>query len=801
MTQQKKTYSVRAKSKATGFTKKSPSNRSVPGPIRGTPHHRLDNSQAVYSSKTTVLPFTISDERKLDILGVIIMLIGFLTLIGVFSTTKTGIAAWWASLVSKAIGWGGVFLAILLLGIGGWLVIRKIDRIPPISMERLTGLVFLFFNILAFLHVFAGGLVNAELVSQAAKGGGVVGGVIVSLLNNALGGAGAVIVLLAWLIISLTMALDLSVQEIFSWLFKTGKDTSGWIQSQAVRRPEQTTEPVEEESGLDPDFIPLTTMEPVTAAETATPEGNPSTDAGHSAPAGGVEIPQPRRIQKPETIWKLPEAKNILDNAKPMIENDSSNSERAHLIEETLASFGAPGHVVEISRGPTVTMFGVEPDFIDTRSGHTRVRVGKIVSLADDLALALAATRIRIQAPVPGRNYVGIEVPNEETSLVALREIIESPACQKIKSPLKFALGKSVSGNPVAADLASMPHLLIAGTTGSGKSVCVNGILSCLLMNNKPDDLRMILIDPKRVELTPYNGIPHLLAPVVVDADRVVGALQWMIREMDSRYHKFAQSGARNISDYNKKMETNGEKKLPYLVILIDELADLMMLAPDETERTITRLAQMARATGIHMILATQRPSVDVITGLIKANFPARIAFAVASGVDSRVILDQPGAERLLGRGDMLFQAPDAPAPVRLQGVYVSDAEIQRLVSYWRTQMAAEPGETQPGETQSDDGAEKVSEPPVSFLKQEELWSGLGDSQEEDPMLNEVIELVRREGRASISMLQRRLRIGYSRAARMIDRLEAQGIIGAPQANTQVRQVLDYGQTAPPKEE
>ncbi len=428
-------------------------------------------------------------------------------------------------------------------------------------------------------------------------------------------------------------------------------------------------------------------------------------------------------------------------------------------------------------------------------AGRTRVRVSKIVSLADDLALALAAQRIRIQAPVPGRAYVGIEVPNAEISRVMLRDVIESETFQKLKSPLRFALGKDVAGKPVSYDLTAMPHLLIAGTTGSGKSVCVNAILSCFLMNNTPEDLRLILVDPKRVELTGYNGIPHLLAPVVVDAERVVGALQWMMREMDNRYHKFAEMGVRNIAEYNARLHAKGERPIPYLVVVIDELADLMMLAPDETERTITRLAQLARATGLHLIIATQRPSVDVLTGLIKANFPARIAFAVASGVDSRVILDQPGAERLLGRGDMLFQAPDAPAPVRLQGVYVSEAEIQRLVEYWRL-FALPEGVAPPA------GQPVVSPPqPGPPLKQTPLWDDMAPVEEGDPLLVEAIALVRREGRASISMLQRRMRIGYSRAARMVDAMEEKGIIAPPQNNTQVRQVLDYGPTAPPKEE
>jgi len=393
-------------------------------------------------------------------------------------------------------------------------------------------------------------------------------------------------------------------------------------------------------------------------------------------------------------------------------------------------------------------------------------------------------------------------VPNEEMTLVTLREVVESEVFQRGRSSLKFSLGKDVSGHPIVADLTAMPHLLIAGTTGSGKSVCVNAILTCFLLHNTPDDLRLILVDPKRVELTSYNGIPHLLAPVVVEIERVVGALQWMTREMDNRYHKFAQIGARNISDYNARMASQGGKKLPILVVVIDELADLMMIAPDESERTITRLAQLARATGIHLIIATQRPSVDVVTGLIKANFPARIAFAVASGVDSRVILDQPGAERLLGRGDMLFQSPDSPSPIRLQGVFVSDMEIQRLVEYWRnlagqgSPLAAAAGipvDTVPlglPLNSSNFGGTQVP-----------MFADMLPVEKGDPLLEDAIALVRREGRASVSMLQRRLRVGYTRAARLVDTMEEKGIIGPAQPNSQVREVLDYGPAAPPKEE
>jgi S-DNA-T family DNA segregation ATPase FtsK/SpoIIIE len=380
-------------------------------------------------------------------------------------------------------------------------------------------------------------------------------------------------------------------------------------------------------------------------------------------------------------------------------------------------------------------------------------------------------------------------------ALVALRDILESEAFQRNKTPLRFALGQDVAGHPIAANLENMPHLLIAGTTGSGKSVCVNSILSCFLINNTPHELELVLIDPKRVELTSYNGIPHLAhGPVVVEIERVVDVLRWVAGEMDKRYHEFAKVGARNITDYNTRMLLQGGRKMSFLLLVIDELADLMMIAPDQTERTITRLAQLARATGIHMILATQRPSVDVVTGLIKANFPARIAFAVASGVDSRVILDQPGAERLLGRGDMLFQAPDAAAPSRLQGVFVSDPEIQKVVDFWKSQKA----ELTPHAPLS--ASVGASLPENVPLKQKALWEDM-ESSEDDPLLKEAIDFVRREGRASVSMLQRRMRIGYTRAARLVDVMEERHIIGPPEANSQVRKVLDYGPTAPPLDE
>ncbi len=509
--------------------------------------------------------------------------------------------------------------------------------------------------------------------------------------------------------------------------------------------------------------------------------------------------------------WELPNYTELLEKGSQQQVDQGYLMQQARIIEDTLQSFGASGKVVEINSGPVITQFGVEPDYLVSRQGKkTRVKVSSIAKLDADLALALAARSIRIEAPVPGKGFVGIEVPNSKTALVSLRDIMDSDVYRNVKSKLRIGLGQSVDGAPIAADMTAMPHLLIAGTTGSGKSVCVNAIIASLLVENTPDDLKFIMVDPKRVELTGYNGIPHLVAPVVVDLERIVGVLKWVTREMDERYKKFAQLGARNIVDYNTRMvgSSGSAVKLPYLVVVIDELADLMMLAPDETEKVLTRLAQMARATGIHLIVSTQRPSVDVVTGLIKANFPARISFAVASSVDSRVILDQPGAEKLLGRGDMLYQAPDAAAPLRMQGVYVSDSEINKITRYWKTvqtpanaESAAPPASAKNvfetpepvqsrsekfgGSNSSSNGSNGLNTPKLFGSEPPKSSSSPATPTEEDDgeMYEEAVKLYRENNnKISISLLQRRLRVGYMRAARLIELLKDRGVITADES-------------------
>jgi S-DNA-T family DNA segregation ATPase FtsK/SpoIIIE len=491
-------------------------------------------------------------------------------------------------------------------------------------------------------------------------------------------------------------------------------------------------------------------------------------------------------------------------------------NETAYIIEKTLAEFGIPAKVVGFRVGPTVTQFAVEPGFVEKGAGNEgeanrqKVRVSQISALSRDLALALSAERLRIEAPVPGRPYVGIEVPNMRSTVVRLRPILESDVFYKVNSPLAIALGRDVSGQPVIADLERMPHLLIAGTTGSGKSVCIAALTTCLVMNNTPEDLRLIMIDPKMVELVRFNGLPHLLGKVETELTRILGVLRWTMREMDRRYKLFEAHGARNLDTYHEKINKRGRaeaaarplERLPRIVVFIDELADLMMQAPDETERMIVRLAQMARATGIHLVVATQRPSTDVVTGLIKANFPARIAFAVPSSIESRVILDTPGAESLLGRGDMLYLSPEAGAPIRLQGCFVTDREITGLIDFWKGQPGVESAEApEPARLRPSSAASALPDGLDAAP-----WEGMvggsdsGEEDAEEAEIEEAVRIIRESGRASASLLQRKMRLGYPKAARLMDELHRRGVIGRQQAGGKTREVLRRGGDAQDEE-
>jgi S-DNA-T family DNA segregation ATPase FtsK/SpoIIIE len=449
------------------------------------------------------------------------------------------------------------------------------------------------------------------------------------------------------------------------------------------------------------------------------------------------------------------------------------------VIQRTLENFGIPVEMGEISVGPTVTQYTFKP--------AEGIKLSRITTLGNDLALSLAAHPLRIEAPIPGRSLVGVEVPNQTKAVVGLREVLSSKAFKERPSNLMIALGKDVAGNAWLYDIAKMPHLLVAGATGSGKSVCLNTIIISLLYQNNPDDLKFIMVDPKRVELPAYNGIPHLLTPVITDVNKTINALKWCLNEMDRRFETLSKSGKRNIESYNQ----NSKERMPYIVFIIDELADLMIASPRDIESAIIRLAQMARAVGIHLILATQRPSVDVITGLIKANMPARIAFSVASGVDSRTILDSLGAEKLLGRGDMLFITAELSKPKRIQGTFVSDLEIRKITNYIKEKAGA------PNYVENITERQKVSGIAGAGLNPE----GSGD---DDELLDEAREMIISSGKASASVLQRRLSIGYARAARILDLLEEAGVIG-PVNGSKPREILiskdDYAMMKAVREE
>jgi len=567
---------------------------------------------------------------------------------------------------------------------------------------------------------------------------------------------------------------------------RAAKKANSWLRKQFERRPAPRPA-IPQEPPPPITITPAPQREPTPPPITIAPP--PQKIEAERQPITALPTPAQRDLQQvaqevwkkygksPDLVtvdgWRLPPI-DILDRAPEVEFSQADNIQRAKLIEESLASYGVEAKVVQINAGPTVTQFGVEPGW-DRRMrevrerdrdgnikvrleevSRTRVKVDRITSLANDLALALAAPSIRIEAPVPGKSMVGIEVPNTVSSLVSLRGVIETSAFQKIeaKSKLAMALGKGAGGEAVAADLDRMPHLLIAGATGSGKTVCLNSIICCLLLHNPPTDARFIMIDPKRVELTPFNSIPHLATPVIVDTNKALPTLRWLNQEMDKRYQKLATTGVRNIEGYNKNKQ--GDEKLPYLILIIDELADLMATGFDEVEHILCRLAQLARATGIHLVVATQRPSVDVVTGLIKANFPTRISFAVTSQVDSRTILDIGGAEKLLGAGDMLYMPTEAAKPKRLQGCYVSDAETERLVYFWSSQQREEAAPLTIGELVTTPAAARVGYP-------------------EDPLLDAARQLAKEHKHISTSYLQRRLRIGYPRAARIMEQLEEEG--------------------------
>ncbi len=686
-------------------------------------------------------------------------------IVGLLAWQWPNITSWAASIRDETLrlfGWGLLLLIIALVSLSVALWLRKSTPLTVRFRQWWGGIAFtmVIWGIMAYFGL-----------------GGSIGQYLIGFPESSFIGIPRIIGLIL-------AGITLVAPGVFA---RAGRKASSWLHSQFQRRP--TPQPTIQQIPIPPPITitPAPQPEPTPPPTTTTPLPLPVSTERQTITTPPAPTPTQEELRQvaqevwrkygesPSLVtdngWRLPPI-DILDRAQEIEFGQADNIQRARLIEEALASYGVEAKVVQINAGPTVTQFGVEPGWdrkmkeIRERDkdgnitirleevAKTRVKVDRITSLANDLTLALAAPSIRIEAPVPGKPVVGIEVPNTTLGMVNLRGVIETSAFQKLvpKSRLALALGKGAGGEAVVADLTRMPHLLIAGATGSGKTVCLNSTICCLLLHNSPNSVRFIMVDPKRVELTPFNSIPHLAVPVIVDTNKALVTLRGLNQEIDKRYQKLAASGARNIETYNRSKA--GDEKLPYLILVIDELADLMMAGFDEVEHILCRLAQLARATGIHLIVATQRPSVDVVTGLIKANFPTRISFAVTSQVDSRTILDIGGAEKLLGRGDMLYMPTEAAKPKRLQGSYVSDAETERLVYFW--------------------GSQVKEETPSLRIEGLTLPSATGarGAFPQDPLLDTARQLLSEHKHISTSFLQRKLRIGYPRAARIMEQLE-----------------------------
>ena len=680
------------------------------------------------------------------------------------------IGAYTAWAVFKLIGYAGFFIPFLFVV---WGIGILAERLTGKKTYRILGILFLFSASSAFFSLTA----RPDSVLMVQRGG-LLGFLLTNrFLLDYLGAVGGYIVTVSLSVLALLIATEFLIVPVLSLLFmklwavadKIGKARKPRAAGAGYSRTERSV------SG--PRLRPAVKIEKKETREKIKEGAEKEQERPRinimPKPPGPKPKPAPVKAVKvePRVVgdYKLPSLE-LLNSPTHEVGNifGENLEESARILEDTLRDFGIESKVIDISKGPVITRYELQP--------APGVKVNRITSLSDDIALTMKATTVRIVAPIPGKSCVGIEVPNADTSMVFLREILESSEFQKMaaSSKLAMALGKDISGKCVVTDLGDMPHLLIAGTTGSGKTVCVNSLIMSMVYNATPEELKFLMVDPKMVELAIYNGLPHLLCPVVTDSKKVAGALGWVVGEMEARYKMLAKIAARNIDSFNQK----SEEKLPYIVVIIDELADLMMVAQEDIENAITRLAQLSRAVGIHMILATQRPSVDVVTGVIKANFPARISFKVASKVDSRTVLDMNGADKLLGKGDMLFLEPGSPKPIRAQGTFLTDPEIEKVVGFIKSQQ------------------EPVYDNEI-LEHQKKSISGRGGFKK-DEFFDEAVQMVLETGQASVSMLQRRLRLGYTRAARIVDAMEEEGIIG-PFRGSKPREILI--QEYQPKEE
>lgn len=687
-----------------------------------------------------------------DIIGSIIIAIGIIWLISLFSFQMGIIGSLIRGSTFLLMGFGGYFFPIALICVGSFFIM---DRLDGKETEKSILVLIILLAILVFLdgkNIGIEGFLNRIAIANSQsldhQGGGVLGALLGFIFYKLFGRIGGYIAIVSIAIISIFMLTDVKVKDILKNISLSSKLKSTKVKTS--NKPSTTSKKTnnrlnkiksgQEQLELNSDGIKFI-------------DYNNKTDkkqviTNNSSDGINKEI---IISQKPTDFQYIVPPLKLLDS----YENKKDDNEKkeiinnARIIEETMKNFGIDADITQINRGPTITCYELSPS--------PGIKLSKIVGLSDNIALSLASSDIRIEAPIPGKAAVGIEVPNKTKDNVALKEMLMTDTYMDLDSKLPLVLGKDVSGNPMVSSIDKMPHLLIAGATGSGKSVCINTIIMSLIYKSSPEDVKLMLIDPKVVELSVYNNIPHLLIPVVTDPKKASFALNWAVEEMEKRYKLFAQESVRDMSSYNEKQGGRNLEKLASIVIIIDELADLMMVASQEIEDYICRLAQMARAAGIHLIVATQRPSVDVITGTIKANIPSRISFAVSSQVDSRTILDMAGAEKLLGKGDMLFYPSFYSKPVRVQGAFVSDKEVEAVVNFLKENNQAE---------YDDDVIEVV---------QTSMDIQLDDS---DVLLADAIQLVVDEGQASISLLQRRLKIGYTRAARIVDEMEARGVIG-----------------------
>lgn len=720
-----------------------------------------------------------------DISALMLLVIGAILLLAVLGITHGKLVDNGVYLLKRWFGIGR-FLVAFVIFLTGWLLLLWRKNPPEkFNLGRLLMIELGMFLILGSLSSFFNDSVTQ--INAGSSAGGIVGFGLAYPLRSQIGNLVTGLLFLIFSLILFILGFQLS-SRIEKWA------KGGLKEFQAY--PEYF---IEEETG---NSVPLTSQVKSQKAEPVRTSSKPTTQMELPLAFRKGELVDRSKADKPGK--PLPRSEelpplSLLEPEKSVVANQSTIITNAGLVEKTLAEFGVPAKVIGYRVGPTVTQYAVEPGYFD--KGNTeekqKVRISQISGLSRDLALALKAERLRIEAPVPGESYVGIEIPNTEHTIVRLKPLLDSEEFRKAKSPLAIPLGRGVSGQPVISDLASMPHLLIAGTTNSGKSICIAALTTALVMNNHPDDLKLVMVDPKMVELKRFNGLPHLLGEVETNVDRIMAVLRWATVEMDNRYKLLEAARSRNLDTYNQKMDKSGKARLPRIVMFIDELADLMISAPDETEGTIVRLAQKARAVGIHLVVATQRPSTDVVTGVIKANFPTRIAFTVASSVDSRVILDVNGAETLLGKGDMLFLHPEVGHPQRSQGVMVSDSEIRKVIAWWQKQYqqdqpSAIPIEIAPEpekaivttEDLPGDDVEEEEAPWEEEVQQQEALDG------DEGLIQQATELVRVKRRASASYLQRHLRLGYPRAAWLVDQLEARGVLGPAQGGGKEREIL-----------